>query len=91
MSGERYSNGLLEGFLHGRGQLAMGHIIRHIQGDEVIGKQEFDAWQDVVTYASDALSEYQENGDSEEVKRLTGEMMDATDKALALSKAARAS
>lgn len=84
MSGERYSNGMLEGFLNGRGQLALGYLLKHIRGEAKISEDEFRAWEEVVLYASDALSEYQENGDSQKVMDLTGQMMDATDKALGL-------
>jgi len=87
MVGEHYSNGLLEGFLFGRGQLAMGYILEHASGQTPLSKPQLAAWEEVVAYASDALSEYQENGDSEKVKELTGLMMDATDKALALRNA----
>lgn len=84
MAGERYENGMLEGFLFGRGQLAMGYILAHVSGEEVLPADQHQAWQDVVEYASAALSEYQENGDSQEVIDLTAKMMDATDHALEL-------
>lgn len=86
-TGERYSNGLLEGFLFGRGQLAMGYILDHVSGNATLPKPQLAAWEEVVAYASDALSEYQENGDSERVKELTGLMMDATDRAISFRKA----
>jgi hypothetical protein len=85
--GQRYSNGMLEGFLNGRAQLAMGYIHDHLKGTAVLTKKELAAWQDAVAHASNALSEYQENGDSEKVKELTGLMMDATDKAISLRNA----
>jgi hypothetical protein len=86
-TGERYSNGLLEGFLFGRGQLAMGYILEHVSGNATLPKPQLAAWEEVVAYASDALSEYQENGDSERVKELTGLMIDATDRAISFRKA----
>jgi hypothetical protein len=86
-TGERYSNGLLEGFLFGRGQLAMGYILDHLAGESPLPKPQLAAWEEVVAYASDALSEYQENGDSERVKELTALMMDATDRAISFRKA----
>lgn len=86
-SGQRYSNNLLEGFLNGRSDLALGYIADHLAGRAVLSKKELNAWRAAVLHANHALSEYQENGDSEKVKELTGMMMDATDKAISFRNA----
>ena len=85
--GQRYRSNLLEGFLNGRSDLALGYIADHLAGRAVLSKKELDAWKAAVLHANHALSEYRDNGDSEKVKELTGLMMDATDTAISLRNA----
>jgi hypothetical protein len=77
MSGERYTNGLMEGMLLGRAEVADS------QAERADGEKR-DAYLNAAKYARLALIEYAANGDSDEVRRLTGLSFDWTDAANAL-------
>lgn len=74
MSGERYTNGIMEGMLLGRAEVA------DAQADKTDGDKR-DAFRNSAKYARMALIEYAANGDSDEVRRLTRLSFDWMDSA----------
>jgi hypothetical protein len=78
--GERYSNGVLDGFLRSRAATA---FLNGRESENIAASME---WLRAGVAFQEALESYEQNGDSEEVKRLTGEGMDYADKAAALER-----
>ena len=78
--GEKYANGLLDGFLRSRAATA---FLNGRESDSIPASME---WLRAAVAYQEALASYEEHGDSEEVKRLTAEGMDYADKAISLEK-----
>ena len=74
-TGQKYENGMLEGFLAARGAYAF------MQAQQTENPEAMRSYLDACIAYGDALRIYQEEGDGPEVQRLTGVGMDATDRA----------
>jgi len=78
--GQKYENGLLDGFLKSRADVA---FMNGRQAENPMAAME---WLRAGVAYQEALASYTEHGDSEEVKKLTAEGMDYADKAISLEK-----
>ncbi len=78
--GQKYENGLLDGFLRSRAATAF------LNGRESENPMAAMEWLRAGVAYQEALASYEKDGDSEEVKRLTAEGMDYADKAISLEK-----
>jgi hypothetical protein len=74
-TGQKYQNGMLEGFLAGRGVYAFE------QARVTDNPKAMREYLDACIAFGDALKLYEAEGDGPEVQRLTGVGMDATDRA----------
>jgi len=76
--GQKYANGMLEGFLSGRVNAALSMSL------DTKGEKRA-AYLKSASYGQRALLEYEVNGDSDEVRSLTGLSMDWMDKAISIA------
>ena len=79
--GTKYENGLLDGFLRSRAATAF------ISARETETAEAAIEWLRAAVAFQTALETYEKDGDGPEVQRLTGEGMDAADKAISLERA----
>jgi hypothetical protein len=78
--GEKYESGLLDGFLRSRAATAF------LNGRESENTMAAMEWLRAAVAYQEALDSYEKHGDSEDVRRLTGEGMDYADKAISLER-----
>lgn len=78
--GQKYENGLLDGFLRSRAATAF------LNGRESTNIPASMEWLRAAIAFQTALESYEKHGDSEEVQRLTGEGMDHSDKAISMER-----
>ena len=78
--GTKYENGMLDGFLRSRSQTAF------VNARETENTEAAMEWLRAAIAFNLALESYEKDGDSDEVKRLTGEGMDSADKALSMER-----